>query len=159
VFGFFKKYDAHLCSAVSGLILDNGKPVVDLKIERLLVDFDSKERKDSTITDQNGAFALPAVNIRSRSPASLFRELLTHQEIYLKRDHTSFTLWSTTLWGVEPIAAYDRKLSKLNADLKNPLVFFQFANDYVSHIKHGARSICRWDTDFEIHHIIEDETI
>jgi hypothetical protein len=159
VFGFFKKYDAHLCSAVSGRILENGKPVADLKIERILVDFDSKERKDSTITDQNGAFTLPAVNIRSRSPGSLFRELLTKQKIYLKKQDELFTLWSTTLWGVEPIAAYDRKLSQLNADLKNPLVFFQFKNDYVSHVKHGARSICRWDTDFEIHHIIEDETI
>jgi len=159
VFGFLKKYDAHLCSAVSGRILDNGKPVADLKIERILVDFDSKERKDSTTTDQNGDFSLPAVNIRSRSPASLFRELLTKQKIYFKKQDELFTLWSTTLWGVEPINAYDKKLSQLNAELTDPEVYFNFTKDYESNDMHGACSICRWESDFEIHHIIEDETI
>ncbi len=156
VFGFLKKYDAHLCSPVSGQILDNGKPLAGVKIDRVLVDFDSKERNDSTLTDKNGFFSLPPVNIRSRSPGSLFRELLTKQKIYINSKGDFFTLWSSTLWGVVPIAAYDRKLSQLNADLNNPLVFFQFANDDSPHVKHGARSICRWDTDFEIHHIIED---
>ena len=148
-----------MCSAVSGRILENGKPVADLKIERILVDFDSKERRDSTITDQNGDFSLPAVNIRSRSHASLFRELLTKQKIYFKKQDELFTLWSTTLWGVEPIPAYDKKLSQLNAELTAPEVYFNFTKDYESKAMYGARSICRWDTDFEIHHIIEDETI
>jgi len=123
MFGFFKKYDAHLCSAVSGRIVDNGKPVVGVKVERILIDFDSKKREDSTFTDTNGDFTLPAVNIRSRSPGSLFRELLTSQEIYIEHKGVFFTLWSATLWGVEPIDAYDRKLSQLNADLEKANVF------------------------------------
>jgi len=156
MFGFLKKYDAHLCSAVSGRIVNNGVPVEGLKIERLLLDFDSKTRKDYTITDNNGCFTLPAVNIRSRAPGSLFRELLTKQRISTNINGSLCTLWSSTLWGVEAISAYDRKLSQLDADLKDPLVFFQFKNDFTPHVKHGARSICRWDSDFELHHIIED---
>jgi len=156
MFGFLKKYDAHLCSAVSGRIVNNGVPVEGLKVERSLVDFDSKTRKDYTITDNNGCFTLPAVNIRSRAPGSVFRELLTSQLIYIENNTNTFILWSTTLWGVESISAYDRKLSQLYADLKDPQVFFQFKNDFTPHVKHGARSICRWDSDYELHHIIED---
>ncbi len=44
MFGFFKKYNAHLCSAVSGRILDNGKPLVGVKIERELYYIDNKRR-------------------------------------------------------------------------------------------------------------------
>jgi hypothetical protein len=159
VFGFFKKYDAHLCSAVSGRIVDNGKPVVGVKVERQLYYIDDKKRKDSTLTDENGYFSLPEINIKSKAPGWLFCEQFTKQFIWIVIDNNHYDLWSGKLGGIEPIMAYDRKLSKLNADLKNPHVFFQFKNDYVSHVKHGARSICRWDTDFEIHHIIEDETI
>lgn len=153
---FFKKYDAHLCSAVSGKILDNGKPVVGVKVERSLIDFDSKTHKDSALTNENGHFSLPAVNIRSRSPGSLFRELLTSQEIYIKQNNTLFTLWSTSLWGIKPIVAYDIKLSRLNADFSNDLIAFTFTNKDSPHAPHCARSICRWETDFEILHIIED---
>ncbi len=156
MFGFFKKYDAHLCSAVSGKILDNGNPLAGVNIERSLIDFDSKTHKDSTLTDENGCFTLPAVNIRSRSPGSLFRELLTSQEIYIKQSNNLFTLWSITLWGVKPIVAYDKKLAQLNGDLSNNLIAFTFTNKDSPHAPHCARSICRWDTDFEILHIIED---
>lgn len=73
MFGFFKKYNAHLCSAVSGRILDNGKPLVGVKIERELYYIDNKRREDSTLTDENGLFNLPAVNLtcgRSRTSSS-----------------------------------------------------------------------------------------
>jgi len=159
VFGFFKKYDAHLCSAVSGRILDNGKPVVGVKVERQLYYIDDKKRKDSTLTDENGCFSLPEVNIRSKAPGWLFCDQRTQQHISMNIEGKEYVLWSTSFKLIEPLAAFDRKLSQLNADLQNPLVFFQFTNDDISHLKHGARSICRWDTDFEIHHIIEDETI
>jgi hypothetical protein len=60
------------------------------------------------------------------------------------------------LWGVKPIVAYDKKLTQLNADLSNDLIAFTFTNKDSPHAPHCARSICRWETDFEILHIIED---
>lgn len=159
MFGLFKKYDAHLCSMVAGRILDNGKPVAGVKVERELMYIDEKKRIDSTLTDDNGCFTLPVVNVRSKAPGWLFCEQLTKQFVWVNLQNKHYVLWSGKLAGIEPIIAYDKKLSTLNADLKDPLVFFQFTNEGNPHVKHGARSICRWDTDFEIHHIIEDETI
>jgi len=52
MFGFFKKYNAHLCSAVSGRILDSGKPLVGVKIERELRYIDNKKRIDKALTDE-----------------------------------------------------------------------------------------------------------
>ncbi|WP_286133293.1 DUF6795 domain-containing protein [Colwellia sp. UCD-KL20] len=43
MFAWFKKYDAHLCSAVSGRILDKGKPLAGVKIERELRYIDNKK--------------------------------------------------------------------------------------------------------------------
>ena len=159
MFGFFKKYDAHLCSAVSGRILDNGKPVVGVKVERQLYYIDDKKRKDSTLTDESGCFSLPEVNIRSKAPGWLFCEQFTKQFIWVNTQNRHYVLWEGKLASIEPIAAYDNKLAQLNADLKDPEVFFHFINDESPHMMHRATSICRWDTDYEIHHIIEDEII
>ncbi|UJF20981.1 DUF6795 domain-containing protein [Shewanella sp. OMA3-2] len=156
MFGFFKKYDAHLCSAVSGRILDNGKPLVGVKIERELRYIDNKKRIDSTLTDKNGCFTMPVVNIRSKAPGWLFCEQMTGQTIGFFYKSEFYKLWGTFLSGTESIAAYDEKLSQLNADIVNPNVFFTFENKEVSHVPYGASSICRWDTDFEIQQIIED---
>ena len=156
MFGFFKKYDAHLCSAVTGRILNNVKPLVGVKIERELIDFDSKTHEDSTLSDEHGYFSLPAINIRSRSAGALFRELLTNQDIYIQRKGVSFTLWSTTLWGVEPVTAFNKKLAQLEADVSNNEVAFTFINENNPNVPYCARSICRWESDFTILRIIED---
>jgi hypothetical protein len=156
MFGFFKKYNAHLCSAVSGRILDSGKPLVGVKIERELRYIDNKKRIDKALTDENGQFTMPAVNIRSKAPGWLFCEQMTGQTIGFYYKNEFYRLWGAFLPGTEPISAYDKKLSQLNADLVNPLVHFNFNNAEISHVPHSASSICRWNSDFEIHHIIED---
>jgi len=156
MFGFFKKYDAHLCSAVSGRILEQGKPLAGVKIERELRYIDEKKRRDHTLTDENGCFRLPAVNIRSKAPGWLFCEQMTGQTIGFFYKNEFYKLWGTFLSGTESITAYDTKLSSLYADIVNPPVFFTFENIELPHVPYGASSICRWDTDFEIDHIIED---
>ncbi|XPF95196.1 DUF6795 domain-containing protein [Colwellia sp. RE-S-Sl-9] len=156
MFAWFKKYDVHLCSAVSGRILDKGKPLAGVKIERELRYIDNKKRVDSALTDEKGCFTLSVVNVRSKAPGWMFCEQMTGQTIGFFYENKFYKLWGTYLPGTEPIEAYDKKLSCLNADLENPLVFFKFTNDDSSHVPHGASSICRWDTDFEIDHIIED---
>lgn len=155
MFGFFKKYDAHLCSAVSGRILNNGKPLAGIKIERELYYIDDKTREDSTLTDENGYFTLPEVNVRSKAPGWLFTEQLTKQVIYTEYNNSFFKIWSATAWGIDPIPAYERKLSQLNADLTDPLVAFTFIDDTIPTRPHSATSICRWESDFTILHTIE----
>ncbi len=43
MFGFFKKYDAHLSPEVSGKILLNGQPLAGVKVERELCYIDEKK--------------------------------------------------------------------------------------------------------------------
>ncbi|WP_159817928.1 DUF6795 domain-containing protein [Colwellia sp. 20A7] len=156
MFGFFKKYDAHLCSAVSGRILNKGEPLVGVKIERELYYIDDKTREDSTLTDENGCFSLPEVNIRSKAPGWLFAEQRTQQHITAYFSDKSYVLWSTSLKLIQPIPAYNIKLSQLNADLSNSEIAFTFRNEDNSNMPHAAYSICRWESDCKIQQIIED---
>lgn len=156
MFGCFKKYDVHLCSSVSGTILNKSKPLVGIKVERELYYIDDKTREDSTITDENGYFTLPAINVRSKSPGSWLCEAKTTQVIGIELNNIYYKLWSTSLNGTEAVSAYDKKLSQLNADISNDLVYFTFENAEIPHVPHSASSICRWESDFEIQHIVED---
>ncbi|WP_028862427.1 DUF6795 domain-containing protein [Psychromonas aquimarina] len=156
MFGFFKKYDAHLCSAVSGQILLNGKPLVGGKVERGLNYIDDKKREDHTLTDEQGCFTMPAVNVRSKAPGWAFAEQLTMQLIYIEHNNKPYVLWSACLSGTEPVPAYDKKLKTLQADLSNPEVAFTFINESNPNVPHCVRSVCRWNDDFEILHIVKD---
>jgi len=156
MFGFFKKYDVHLCSAVSGRILNNGEPIANTKVKRELYYTDEKTRIDSTLTDENGCFTLQSIDVRSRTPDSWLCEARTTQIISTMFENVHYKLWFASFHGTVSNAAYDKKLSQLNADLINPNVYFTFKNIEVPHVPYGASSICRWETDFEIQHIIED---
>lgn len=127
-----------------------------IKVERELYYIDDKKRLDNTLTDENGCFTLPAVNIRSKAPGWLFVDQRTQQYISANFSGKNYVLWSTSLKLIEPITAYDKKLSQLNADLLNNEIAFTFIDENNPNIPHCARSICRWVSDFEILHIIED---
>ena len=151
MFGFFKKYDVHLCPEVKGQILNQGKPLAGEKVIRYLSYVDQKARYDHVITDDQGRFILPEVNIRSKMPGNFMVEHNTLQIIYIEQDKEKYTLWNSNLPGYKPVAAYGRKLSTLNCDLSSPDVSFEFANDKHPQRPHYAGSICRWDEDFTIY--------
>ena len=151
MFGFFKKYDVHLCPQVKGQILNQGKPVIGEKVIRYLSYVDRKERYDDVITDSEGRFTLPEVNIRSKMPGNFMVEHNTLQIIYIEQDTEKYVLWNSNLPGFKPIAAYSRKLSSLNCDLTSADVSFEFARDKHPERPHYAGSICRWDEDFTIY--------
>ncbi|WDE05161.1 hypothetical protein SG34_028350 [Thalassomonas viridans] len=151
MFGFFKKYDVHLCPEVKGQIFNQGKPLAGEKIIRYLSYVDYKDRFDHTFTDEEGRFSLPEVNIRSKLPGNFLVEHNTLQIIYIEQNKKKYTLWNSSLEGYEPKAAYARKLSSLNCDLTSPDVSFEFANDQNPQRPHYAGSICRWDKDFKIY--------
>ncbi|WP_281560372.1 DUF6795 domain-containing protein [Thalassomonas sp. RHCl1] len=151
MFGFFKKYDVHLCPLVKGQILKEGKAVAGIEVIRSLTYVDNKERIDSVKTDDKGNFILPKVNIRSKMPGNFMVEHNTRQIIYTEQNNKKYILWNTSMWGFKPIAAFNRKLSSLNCDLTSPKVSFEFANDKHPQRPHYAGTICRWDEDFEIY--------
>ena len=151
MFGFFKKYDVHLCPEVKGQILNQGKPLVGKKVIRFLSYVDQKERFDHGVTDEEGRFSLPEVNIRSKMPGNFMVEHNTLQMIYIEQNNKKYTLWNSNLPGYKPISAYNRKLSSLHCDLISPDVSFEFANKANPQRPHYAGSICRWENDFTIY--------
>jgi len=157
MFDFLKRYDVHLCSAVSGRLLNNGEPLVGIKVKRQLEYADNKTRIDTTRTDKQGAFTMPAVNIRSNTPGRLFAEPKTLQSIGFFYKKKFYPLWLTYLSMIEPCPAFDKKLSQLNADIKDAAVFFSFENINAPNRSSAASSICRWDSDFKIHHFEDDD--
>ncbi|WP_274055316.1 DUF6795 domain-containing protein [Thalassomonas actiniarum] len=156
MFGFFKKYDVHLCPQVKGQVLNQGKPLAGEKVIRYLSYVDYKDRYDHTFTDEEGRFSLPEVNIRSKLPGNFLVEHNTLQIIYIEQSKKKYILWNSNLPGYKPKAAYARKLSSLNCDLTSPRVSFEFAND-TQQRPHYAGTICQWDEDFSIYHIHEND--
>ncbi|WP_281561173.1 DUF6795 domain-containing protein [Thalassomonas sp. RHCl1] len=111
MFSLFKKYDAHLSPEIAGKILLNGKPLVGVKIERELYYIDEKKRFDTTFTDEQGCFSMPAVNVRTKAPSWNFAEQFTKQVIGINYQNKFYELWSTFLPGIQPIEAYNKKLA------------------------------------------------
>jgi len=153
MFGFFKKYDVHLCPEVKGQVFNQGKPLVGEKVTRFLSYVDQKERYDHAITDEEGRFSLPEVNIRSKMPGNFMVEHNTLQIITIEYNNKHHTLWNSSLEGFKPVAAYSRKLSSLNCDITSPRVSFEFANDTHPQRPHYAGTICQWDKDFHIYKV------
>ncbi|WDE05162.1 hypothetical protein SG34_028355 [Thalassomonas viridans] len=155
MFGFFKKYDVHLCPEVKGQILKEGKAVAGTEVIRSLTYVDNKERIDSVKTDNEGYFIFPEVNIRSKMPGNFMVEHTTRQIIFVEDEDQKRPLWLSTHTGIKPVSTYNKKLASLNCDLTSPLAHFEFTHEYNPDRRHSAASICRWEEDFEIYKIEE----
>ena len=140
----------HLCPEVKGQASEKGKPLSNVKIERVLNFSDGKSVEDFTYTDNNGGFSLPEINIRSNQPAVPLAEIFTSQAIYLSYNNEEYCLWGSRLSGVKYREEYARKLRQLIADISNGKVLFKFQNKKTEGYKFEALSICRWSDDFEV---------
>jgi len=147
---YFGAYKVHLCPEVKGQVSENGKPLINAKIERLLCFSDGKYVENYVYTDDKGGFSFPEANIRSNQPAVPFAELFTSQIITLFYEGTKYILWTSRLSGTKYRHEYAKKLSCLRADLSDEEVFFHFKNNQVPGYKFRAASIARWDEDFEV---------
>ncbi|MBB1296177.1 MULTISPECIES: DUF6795 domain-containing protein [Pseudoalteromonas] len=143
-------YKVHLCPEVKGQASEKGKPLSNVKIERVLNFSDGKSVEDFTYTDNNGGFSLPEINIRSNQPAVPLAEIFTSQAIYLSYNNEEYCLWGSRLSGVKYREEYARKLRQLIADISNGKVLFKFQNKKTEGYKFEALSICRWSDDFEV---------
>lgn len=143
-------YKVHLCPEVKGQISDHGKPLANVKIERLLSFSDGKYVEDHAFTDKNGAFSLPEVNIRSGQPAVPFAEIFTSQAICFTYQKNEYCLWGATHSSFKFREEYAAKLKSLKADIANKEVLFKFHNKIEPDYKFKALSICRWEQDFEV---------
>ena len=147
---YFGAYKVHLCPEVKGQVSENGKPLINAKIERLLCFSDGKYVESYVYTDDKGGFSFPEANIRSSQPAVPFAELFTSQIITLIHEGTKYILWTSRLSGIKYRSEYAKKLSCLKADISDEKYHFFFRNDEVQGYKLSAGGIARWDEDFEV---------
>lgn len=143
-------YKVHLCPEVKGQVSEKGKPLSNVRIDRVLNFSDGKCAEDFTYTDKNGSFLLPEINIRSNQPAVPLAEIFTSQAIYLSYNHEEYCLWGSRLSGAKYREEYAKKLRQLIADTTDEKVLFKFENKKTEGYKFEALSICRWSDDFEV---------
>ncbi|WP_432402136.1 DUF6795 domain-containing protein [Shewanella sp. MF05960] len=157
MFGLLKTYDVHMCSEVKGQVLVNGKPVVGAKVTRQLKYIHKFVENDETRTDENGEFSMPEVNLSSKKPGDMFVHNFTEQQIELFHDGKSYLLWRSSVIGIEESPEVKEKLATLNADLTSKEVDFTFPNKRNRNLEFDGSSICRWETDFDVYELNDDE--
>ncbi|WP_281557872.1 DUF6795 domain-containing protein [Thalassomonas sp. RHCl1] len=148
MFGWFKKKEAYLSPEVKGVVTENGQPVANIQVSRLLIYVDEVERIDHVKTDDKGQFYFPEKTIMSRIAVNELAEQRVSQDIYIERDKQTYTLWGADQTTFKEVPEYSKKLSSLNCDLTNKLVMFEFAH-YNPNRKNMASSICRWQEDYQ----------
>ena len=148
MFGWFKKQEVILSSAVQGVVTEDGKAVANLEIIRKLIYTDEKIHRDIAITDNNGHFTFPQKSIRSSIPSKPFSVNRVSQEIFIDCKGTLIPLWVATHVGIKEIPEFTKKLAFLNCELTNKRVSFQFKNSNPSNREYIASSICRWEEDY-----------
>jgi len=148
MFGWFKKQEVFLSSAVNGVVTKNGEAIANIEVTRSLMYIDAKDHVDIAMTDNNGKFTFPAKSIRSSIPSKPFSEDRVSQHITIKYEGALIPLWIATHVGIEEIPEYSKKLDFLNCELSNKRVVFQFKNNNPNNRVHQASSICRWDEDY-----------
>ena len=143
-------YKIHMCPEVHGRLTDNGKPLVNVKIERSLSYSDGKYVEDSAMTDDNGCFFFPEVNIRSNHPSLLIVEQNTSQSITCSYHNEEYVLWGASLLGNVYREDFALKLASLNGDIANKDMMIHFSSIAGEQYRNRARGICRWATDCEL---------
>jgi len=142
-------HKVHLCPAVQGRLMNNGKPLINATITRTLSYSDGKYTEDMCNTDNEGYFSMPEKSLRSSQPALLIAERFTSQRIFAHYCGDEYLLWSSQNSGIVLKPEYAIKLQSLNGDMKDEEVLFSFKNINHSH-RHEALSVCRWEDDFII---------
>ncbi|MDO6610177.1 hypothetical protein Q4601_00390 [Shewanella sp. 1_MG-2023] len=153
MFGLIKSFDVHMCSEVKGIVLLDGNPVVGAVINRNLEFAYKVEKEDVTVTDSEGQFYLPAINIKSKIPGDMFSHETTSQFITVTYDGETYVLWNSSLRGITELVEYKNKLASLDCDLLSSKVHFSFPNLTNRNLDFSGSGICHWETDFEIYEV------
>jgi len=99
-------------SAVSGKVLQDGKPVAGAVVEReFRWSWKSETGSDSTQTDASGAFRLPVIERSSLMGSVMPHEPLVRQTILIKHGGKTHKAWM-----------YDKGNYKLDGELGKPIV-------------------------------------
>jgi hypothetical protein len=115
-----------LSSAISGQLLDQGKPVVGGKVVRVLSwNMDAEPRTEITITSESGHFQFPEVRGAAEFGflAKLFHVPVVLIDINLIEGQSSTSLFSSGRHSYDQAVETGSEKTNLNCDLKNRQMF------------------------------------
>ncbi len=121
-----------LFSAVTGTVIHQGSPVAGAKIHQTARwGFNDKTFEQSTVTDANGEFSLPALTTRSLLAGTGFFQPVVHQALKIHHQGQTFDAWFFTKHDYES-----------NSELARPI---QLLCDLDNEKKHSGKvfGICR----------------
>ncbi len=152
MFGLFEKaVDVEVFPAVSGRVTLHGKPLAGLKLRRgyLYVSVTEEGVWDKTVTDESGQFSFPEIKIQSKHPTHAFSTNIIQQVIQVHDDkypeYNEIYLWSTNSTGIKHNKFFIQRLSQLNCDLSDEVIYHQIIDEqYKGAIRFEIDSICRW---------------
>lgn len=111
-----------LSSAVEGQILDHGKPVAGLKVQRKISwNMEAEVRTESTSTDKNGRFKFPEVRGSANFGflAKLFHVPAIAIDVNLLEENTRTSLYSVGRSSYGEAVETGYKIIQMSCDLKN----------------------------------------
>ena len=138
-----KKSDVHLCPEVLGQLVIGGQPIVNQEVSRELA-YGSEMFIDTAITDGNGYFIFPEMNIAAQKTSMLLEGEKIQQAIVITHKEQRYTLWHTQPVGLKSNRALSEKLNQLYCDLTTSEKESEFQSYEHPQGDYLVQSICRW---------------
>ncbi|MCG3727822.1 carboxypeptidase regulatory-like domain-containing protein [Vibrio cincinnatiensis] len=117
MFGWLKKTELELSPEVKGTITLHGKSVVGATVYRYLT-YSDKEFKDSTMTDAQGHFQLPAKIAKLRS-SPMFDTTVT-QTLVVEHAYSRTEIWAAANLNTLNYDSIQKLLSSMKCELTSP---------------------------------------
>lgn len=143
MFGWFKRYDVHLCPEVHGVITHNGEPLSGITVYREL-DYD-KSYTDSVVTDAKGRFYFTEKNIRSRLPGNMLDQSTVRQVLSIEYQQKNYVLWYSSTPSLKPHSSFRHALAGLQCEVTDPEQRYVLKNEEYPQLPLGVVGICKLD--------------
>lgn len=123
-------------SSIKAKVTLNGEPVVGAKVTRL-TDW-KKPSTDTTITDENGYFELPALFERSIGQTVLPIQFAVSQVVTIDFKENSYEIWVTTKMKTEENSELDGIALDLTCELSNKMKTYRVSGPILG-------TVCTWN--------------
>ncbi len=136
----FKKRLVHLCPEINGRLMDGGKPLSGVTIERGIAY--EKEYVSTTTTDDDGYFSFPAHEYETRKPLHPLDEQRVITYISANIDDEDNMIWRSVIFSLSPVEQLSENLKTLSCDIHSPLKVFSISYGSNNAIESDIYTIC-----------------
>lgn len=153
MFKFPKLYRVEVSPMIQGRIMENGKPLKGIKIQRRIYYAGKLPRIHTTRSNNNGEFTFKAYELASRRPGDLSHEQFIGLNIYAMIDTPPRTIFSVTLYDDLFFSSkLKTMLSQLNYDTYKPDLYLELKqSENIDSPTINVCTTCEWrDIDYTV---------